>query len=146
MLMAYWMADQLGNPELPPVRRRAFAATLSGVAPALRGAAEELLPFAVAASVRRNGVLLAEARSYERARVAAGAVLDALLLGHEDDAVQNCLRDIGAHSGDVAGFLAELERRGRKELRNALEEQGDGTAVEALGRLLRVVLFAAGRR
>jgi len=142
--MAYWLADQLGDPALPEARRKALGATLAGAAPMLRAGSEGLVPFTVAASVRRNAARLAEAKRYERERVASAGILDALLAAHEDDAVHACLRELGVHSPDVAAWLEELERRGRPELRNALAEAETGGP--ALERLLRVVLFATGRR
>lgn len=145
MLMAYWIADQLGDAGLPESRRKAMTATLRGVASALRAGAEGVVAFSVAATVRRNGALLAEAQSYERERVASDGILEALLAGHEDEAVHACLREIGEHSPDVAAWLEELERRGRPELRNALREK-NGTTRTALERLLTVVLFATKRR
>lgn len=144
MLMAYWIADQLGDTELAEARRNTLLATLRGVAPMLRGAAEGLVPFSVAETVRRNGERLLEAQRYERERVASAGILEALLAAHADDAVHSCLRELEQHSPDVAAWLSELERRGRPELRNALAEGGAGGP--ALERLLMVVLFATGRR
>jgi hypothetical protein len=144
MLMAYWIADQLGDASLPEPRRKAMTATLKGVASALRAGAEGMVAFSVAATVQRNGALLAQAQGYERERVASDGILEALLAGHEDEAVHACVREIGEHSPDVAAWLEELERRGRPELRNALREHGKTRT--ALERLLTVVLFATNRR
>lgn len=144
MLMAYWIADQLGDGELGDLRRNALTATLRAVAPALRAGADGLVQFTVAAAVRRNGALLEEALGYERARVESGGILEALLQAHEDEAVHACLREIGEHSPEIAAWLGELERRGRPELRNALREPGrSGPALE---RLLTVVQLATTRR
>lgn len=150
MLMAYWIADQLGDAALPEARRTALRAAVHAAGPLLRGAADGVATFLVTAAVQRNGSIMAQAQRSERERLPAGGTLDALLEAHEDEAVHATLRQVRLHSADVASWLEELERRGRAELRNALRAAASdgeaGTENEALRRLLALVLFATGRR
>lgn len=150
MLMAYWIADQLGNPDLSEAERASLRSGISGALPHLRGSMPGLRAWAVAAAVRRNGVLLAAAERAERERMKPSAMLDALLEAHEEEATQLTIRQVELHSPELAAWLAELERRGRPELRAALRACGDESwqpevedPGDALRRLLVLVLFAA---
>ena len=91
-----------------------------------------------------------ESQRAEHRRLKPGAVLDALLEAHEDDAAHLTIQQVELHSPDLASWLAELERRKRPELRNALRACGEapwrpavGAPQDALRRLLVVVSFAA---
>ncbi|MBK7585640.1 MAG: hypothetical protein IPI67_36325 [Myxococcales bacterium] len=151
MLMAYWIADQLGDPALSEATRAQLRAAVQAAAPILRRASEGLHAFSVASAVRRNGAIMGGAQRSESARVRRGAVLDALLEAQVDGAVHATITEVSVHSPHVAAWLEELERRGRPELRNALAEcgadtpgaGGAGVSTEAaLRRLLAVVLLA----
>jgi len=148
MLMAYWIADQLGDESLPDYRRTALRAAVRATAPLLRGCAEALGAFTLALAVRRNGEIMAEAQRSEQQKVPAGRLLDALVEAHEDEAVGATVRQIGVHSPDVAAWLEEMERRGRSELRKALRACATSTnggsefdRDHAMKRLLAVVQF-----
>ncbi len=150
MLMAYWIADQLGNPDLPEAERASLRSAVHGALPHLRGSIPSLRAWAVAAAVRRNGALLSAARSAEQKRMKPGAMLDAVLDAHEEEATQLTIRQVELHSPELGAWLSELERRGRPELRSALKACGDAAwkpeaddPHDALRRLLVLVLFAA---
>ena len=149
MLMAYWIADQLGDPGLPDTQRRALRSAVGGALPFLRGSLEGAGVWAVASAVRRNGAIMVEAQRSEQRRLAQGAVLDALLEAHEDDAAHLTIQQVELHSPELASWMAELERRKRPELRNALKACGaqpwrpaQGARDDALRRLLVLVSFA----
>jgi hypothetical protein len=150
MLMAYWIADQLGDPNLPDAQRRALASAVRGALPFLRGPIEGAGVWAVASAVRSNGAIMLESQRAERRRLAPGGVLDALLEAHEDAAAHNTIQQVALHSPELASWLDELERRKRPELRNALKACGEsgwrptpGEPEDALRRLLVLVSFAA---
>ncbi len=152
LLLAYWFADQLANTELSEERRTQLSMSVKRASSMLSGDAPELVSWVVACAVRCNGALLLKAHDDEKARIKPGGVLDALLDGHTEQAVADTLARVQAHHPKAAEWLGELERRGRPELRNALQacgkrpwEPDDPAHREALRRLLALVLFATER-
>jgi hypothetical protein len=145
MLLAYFIADQLGDPTLPEAQRRALRAAVESALPVLRRGDVAGGAWAVASAVRRNGAIMLEAQRAEHRRFEPGAVLDALLEAHEDEAAHRTIEQIRHHSPELGDWLEELERRSRPELRGALRACGEApwTANDALRRLLVLVAFAA---
>lgn len=152
MLLAYWFADQFENPALSDARRVAMQAATKRAVRMLVADVPEMATWVVATAVRCHGALMVQAHDHEKKRIHPGAVLEALLDAHTEQAVHDTLEQVQTHSPAIAAWLRELERRGRSELRVALSACGatpfqpqDEAHREALRRLLALVLFATER-
>jgi hypothetical protein len=149
MLISYFIADLLGDPGLSDAQRRGLRSAVESALPMLRRADPAAGAWAVACAVRRNGGIMLEVQRAERRRFEPGAVLDALLEAHEDEAAHLVIEEVRLHSAELGSWLEELERRKRPELRNALRAVSEAPWApasagpnDALRRLLVLVAFA----